>query len=120
MTLSLTRTASDYRISVTDVGAGIPVQDQSQIFERFFRADKTRSREDAEATAGAGLGLAIGRWIAEAHGGRLELVRSDAAGTEFRITLPGLDVDAVGYGTSSTPSTDRDPLVSTFPTEPDP
>jgi heavy metal sensor kinase len=88
VTLSLSHTPSEYHISVADVGPGIPLEAQSQVFERFFRVDKTRSRTDAEATAGAGLGLAIGRWIAEAHGGRLELVRSDSAGTEFRLALP--------------------------------
>ena len=90
VTLSLTRHAAEYHICVADNGPGIPADAQSQIFERFFRADKTRSREAAEVgeTSGAGLGLAIGRWIAEAHGGRLELVRSNVQGTEFRIALP--------------------------------
>jgi signal transduction histidine kinase len=73
---------------VTDEGAGIPPEAQSQIFERFFRADKARSRTSGDATAGAGLGLAIGRWIAEAHGGRLELVKSSASGAEFLLALP--------------------------------
>jgi two-component system, OmpR family, sensor kinase len=88
VTLSLTRTVNEYHLSVIDVGPGIPAEAQSHIFERFFRADKSRSREDAGETSGAGLGLAIGRWIAEAHGGRLDLVRSDMRGTEFRLTLP--------------------------------
>jgi heavy metal sensor kinase len=88
VTLSLSHTPNEYHVSVADVGPGIPLEAQSQVFERFFRVDKARSRSDAEATAGAGLGLAIGRWIAEAHGGRLELVRSDSAGTEIRLALP--------------------------------
>jgi len=50
--------------------------------------DAARSRVDASATSGAGLGLAIGRWIAEAHGGRLELVQSRPGRTEFLIELP--------------------------------
>jgi signal transduction histidine kinase len=88
VTLSLTRRAREYHICVADTGPGIPADAQTQIFERFFRADKTRSREGADETSGAGLGLAIGRWITEAHGGRLELVRSTDQGTEFRVVLP--------------------------------
>jgi heavy metal sensor kinase len=88
VTLALTRAANEYRILVTDEGPGIPPEVQGQIFERFFRADKSRARDGSGATSGAGLGLAIGRWIAEAHGGRLELVRSDARGTELCLTLP--------------------------------
>ena len=88
VTMSLAHTPNEYHISVADIGPGIPLEAQAQVFERFYRVDKARSRSGAEATAGAGLGLAIGRWIAEAHGGRLELVRSDSAGTEFRLALP--------------------------------
>jgi heavy metal sensor kinase len=88
VTLALTRTSHEYHITVTDEGPGIPLEAQPQVFDRFFRADKARSRENVDATAGAGLGLAIGRWIAEAHGGRLELVRSDSNGSEFRLALP--------------------------------
>ena len=88
VTLALTRTLHEYHITVTDEGPGIPLDAQSHVFDRFFRADKARSRERGDATAGAGLGLAIGRWIAEAHGGRLELVRSDTNGSEFLLALP--------------------------------
>jgi heavy metal sensor kinase len=96
--LALTRNTHTYQITVTDEGAGIPVEAQAHIFDRFFRADKARSRERAETgeSSGAGLGLAIGRWIAEAHGGRLDLVRSDSRGTEFRMTLPAPDDRAPG------------------------
>jgi heavy metal sensor kinase len=71
-----------YELSVTDSGPGIPVDMQSRIFERFFRADRARSR------TGAGLGLSIARWIAEAHLGRIELVRSDATGSKFSVRIP--------------------------------
>lgn len=67
-------------IRVSDTGTGIAPEDRGRIFERFFRADRT--------TGGAGLGLPIARWIAEAHGGSLTLERSDAGGTTFRIELP--------------------------------
>lgn len=80
--------AASYRIVVSDTGPGIPTEAQAQLFERFYRADRARSRSTSSATGGAGLGLAIGRMVAEAHGGRLELVRSSAQGSEFALTLP--------------------------------
>jgi signal transduction histidine kinase len=67
-------------IRVSDSGAGISPADQARIFERFFRAGRTGG--------GAGLGLPIARWIAEAHGGSLTLERSDGAGTTFTVVLP--------------------------------
>ena len=78
---------SFYVLRVTDCGPGIPQELQSRIFERFFRADKARSRSEGDS-GGAGLGLSIARWIAEAHHGRLELTRSDASGTTFTASLP--------------------------------
>ncbi len=77
----------EYRITVTDTGPGIPADAQGQIFERFFRADKARSHIMGER-AGAGLGLPIARWIAEAHQGRLELLRSDSTGSTFGAFFP--------------------------------
>jgi two-component system OmpR family sensor kinase len=75
-----------YELSVTDTGPGIPAEMQSRVFERFFRADRARSRTGADG--GAGLGLSIARWIAEAHLGRIELVRSDATGSKFTVRIP--------------------------------
>jgi two-component system OmpR family sensor kinase len=75
-----------YELSVTDSGPGIPAEMQSRVFERFFRADRARSRSGADG--GAGLGLAIARWIAEAHLGRIELVRSDPTGSRFTVRIP--------------------------------
>jgi len=85
--LSCQREADRYVISVSDNGSGIPSELQPRIFERFFRADKARSRAEGE-TGGAGLGLAIARWIADAHHGRLELTRSDSSGSTFTAILP--------------------------------
>jgi signal transduction histidine kinase len=75
---------------VTDTGTGIPAEAQPHIFERFYRVDKARARAEAAhaAGSGAGLGLSIARWIAEAHGGRLELECSEAAGSTFVASLP--------------------------------
>lgn len=79
--------ASQYFIGVQDTGQGIPGDAQPRIFERFFRVDKVRSRSESDG-GGAGLGLSIGRWIAEAHGGRIELTSSDPHGSTFTVFLP--------------------------------
>jgi heavy metal sensor kinase len=71
-----------YMIAVEDTGEGIPADMQSRIFERFFRADKARTHQNDDG-AGAGLGLAISRWIAEAHLGALKLSSSTAKGSVF-------------------------------------
>jgi len=87
ISLQCRREHDDYSLSVSDTGTGIPVELQKRIFERFFRADKARSRAEGDS-GGAGLGLSIARWIAEAHHGRLELSKSDATGTMFTAWLP--------------------------------
>jgi heavy metal sensor kinase len=74
-------------LAVSDTGAGIPGELQTRIFDRFFRVDTARSREDGDKS-GAGLGLSIARWVVEAHQGNLELTRSDAAGSVFSAFLP--------------------------------
>jgi signal transduction histidine kinase len=81
---------AEYVITVTDSGGGIPLESQPHIFERFYRADQARARGEIGETGGAGLGLPIARWIAEAHRGRLQLRRSDESGSVFAIHLPHL------------------------------
>ena len=88
VTIGLGRDARSYRIIVSDTGPGIPEEARGKVFERFYRVDKARSREAVSDSGGAGLGLAIGRWIAEAHGGTLALTRSSEAGSTFEIGLP--------------------------------
>ncbi len=78
---------SRYVMTVSDTGQGIPLDLQPRIFERFFRADKVRSRSGNDG-GGAGLGLSISEWIVQAHGGQLELSRSDKDGSTFRVYLP--------------------------------
>jgi two-component system, OmpR family, sensor kinase len=87
VTLTCRREGNNYVLSVCDNGPGIPAELQPRIFERFFRADKARSRGEGE-TGGAGLGLSIARWIVEAHQGRLTLARSDSSGSTFTATFP--------------------------------
>jgi heavy metal sensor kinase len=84
----LDRANGSYALSVADHGSGIPPELQHRIFDRFYRVDSARAREQETATSGAGLGLSIARWIAEAHGGRLDLFESRPGRTEFRLTLP--------------------------------
>ncbi len=71
-------------IEVTDTGEGIAPEHQANVFERFYRVDKTRSR----AEGGAGLGLAIARLAVERHGGRIELDSTPGRGSTFRVLLP--------------------------------
>ena len=75
-----------YSVSIIDTGEGIPAELHLRVFERFFRADKVRAR--SESGGGAGLGLSISLWIAQAHGGRVELTSSSPAGSTFTIGLP--------------------------------
>src|SRR5256712_8118741 len=106
------RAVAEYSLTVRDSGPGIPAEAREKIFERFFRLDPARSpaargssnpadsgggdsgapkttpESAGGGTAGAGLGLAIARWIAEAHQGRLTLVQSDASGSTFTAILP--------------------------------
>lgn len=74
-------------VVVSDTGPGIPTEVQDRVFERFFRAEKARTSGDT-ANGGAGLGLAICRWIAHAHDGSLELTSSSSAGSTFTFSIP--------------------------------
>jgi heavy metal sensor kinase len=71
-------------ITVQDSGVGIPKEEQSKIFERFYRVDKARSR----AQGGAGLGLAIAQWIVTQHGGSIGVESRFGDGATFRVELP--------------------------------
>lgn len=85
VTLDLERSDGNYLLSVTDNGPGVPSEARQHIFERFYRADRTRTKAE---DSGAGLGLAIARWIARAHDGEIELDDSSGSGTKFIVRLP--------------------------------
>ena len=80
------RSLDDGRVelAVRDDGPGIPQEAKSRIFERFYRVDKARSREQG----GTGLGLAIVKNVMEAHGGEVRVESAPGAGTTFFLTLP--------------------------------
>ena len=87
ITLRLLSANGNPQVHVSDSGIGIPGEDLSRIFERFYRADKSRSRD----LGGSGLGLSIAKWIAEVHQGGIE-ARSEAnGGSTFIVALPGAE-----------------------------
>jgi signal transduction histidine kinase len=74
-------------VSVTDTGEGIPAEDLPNMFERFYRVDKSRAR----ATGGTGLGLTIAKRLVEAHGGRISFESEVGKGSRFTFTIPIAD-----------------------------
>lgn len=84
ITLEVGPTQDGVEISVADNGIGIPPEDLSRIFERFYRVDKGRSRE----LGGTGLGLSIVRHIVEAHGGQVRVESKPGKGSRFIFSLP--------------------------------
>jgi heavy metal sensor kinase len=96
--IALCSDSAMHRVVIRDSGPGIPTEVAAHIFDRFYRGDSARARDAGAAVrihedshgVGAGLGLAIARWVAEAHGGSLVLAKSSAEGSEFVFTLPVL------------------------------
>ena len=84
--IALTAAENEAHIAVRDSGVGIETKELESIFERFHRADKARSRE----TPGAGLGLAIARWIANVHGGSITAESTVGLGSVFHVRLPAV------------------------------
>jgi two-component system phosphate regulon sensor histidine kinase PhoR len=81
--LAATRRDGTYAITVSDSGPGIPSEDLSRVFERFYRVDKSRARP-----GGTGLGLAIVKHLVELHGGEAHAENRAEGGARFTITLP--------------------------------
>jgi heavy metal sensor kinase len=84
VTISVERRDGTALFAVQDTGIGIPQDELSRVFDRFYRVDKARSRE----MGGAGLGLSIARWIAELHRGSIGVQSTLGQGSRFTVTLP--------------------------------
>jgi two-component system phosphate regulon sensor histidine kinase PhoR len=82
--LALTVENSSALIEVSDNGRGIPASALPQVFERFYRQSDLK---DSRVT-GFGLGLAISKWIVDAHGGTIEVESAEGKGSRFSISLP--------------------------------
>lgn len=91
ITITASQTDEAVAIEIGDSGIGIPKEDLSRIFERFYRVDRTRSRE----LGGTGLGLSIVKHIVEAHGGRITVESEIGKGSRFTLLFPRQEV-AVG------------------------
>jgi len=78
------RLAAEVQVSVEDTGIGIPAESLGKIFDRFYRVDEARTR----ASGGTGLGLALARWIAEAHHGSIDVRSTPGVGSCFTVHLP--------------------------------
>jgi signal transduction histidine kinase len=85
VTVRIARRDGQLHLSVEDEGPGVPPEDAGRIFERFFKADRARQRDDSR---GSGLGLAIARENAHLHGGEITLDRANGAGARFMVMLP--------------------------------
>ena len=84
ITVGTTRKQGVVEVTVTDQGIGIPIADQSRVFERFFRVDQARSRD----TGGSGLGLSIVKHVCENHGGEVSLWSVPGEGSTFTMRFP--------------------------------
>jgi len=84
ITITASQQANWVEVSVSDTGEGIPAEELPNIFERFYRVDKSRAR----ATGGSGLGLTIAKRLVEAHGGKIEASSELGNGSRFTFTLP--------------------------------
>lgn len=88
LTITVESDSEQHSVSVSDTGSGIVEEDRAKIFDRFYRSDKARTRDNTNGKNGVGLGLSIAAWIAEVHHGSLRLKQSDSNGSVFQVELP--------------------------------
>ena len=104
--IGLGKANNQARITISDTGPGIPPEDLPHIFERFYRAEKARTRQ--RDGKGYGLGLSIAYWIVRNHGGRIEVSSTSDKGSTFCVWLPlaegscGEETKVSGAGTHAT------------------
>jgi heavy metal sensor kinase len=84
--VELSHSGESATVNVTDTGIGISDDNLPHIFERFYRADASRSRD----IEGTGVGLAIVHWVVEAHGGQISVQSQTGEGTRFQVKLPAI------------------------------
>lgn len=86
--IRLARRGKEGVFSVTDTGQGVAKEELPKVFERFYRTDESRSRQNG----GTGLGLPIARWIAQRHGGSIEVLSRKGVGSRFSLVVPLLEL----------------------------
>ena len=91
ISVSVTQNPRNTVLTVKDTGIGISEEDQERIFERFYRVDKSRSKE----VGGTGLGLSIVKHAVMIHKGKVECNSIVGEGTEFIVTIPNEPTDAI-------------------------
>ena len=106
--IAVSRNGRFAAFSVSDTGIGIPPDARPHIFERFYRADQARAREQQ----GSGLGLAIGKWIAEAHQGEISVMSQPGQGSTFTVLLPAVRWSEGWPATSPQEAAAREPRPS--------
>ena len=84
LSVETVKAVSMLKIIVQDTGIGIPSEEHQRIFARFYRKDKSRSRQ----LGGHGLGLAIAKWIVDAHQGTIQVRSSVGEGSTFTVRIP--------------------------------
>jgi signal transduction histidine kinase len=94
VTVSAERHDSSVEVRVADTGVGISPEHLPRLFERFYRADPARSRDDG----GTGIGLAIARSVVEAHGGHITAESEPGAGAAFTFDLPAAPIPKTRRG----------------------
>lgn len=115
VTVQVARDGNRVRLTVADTGRGIDAAALPHVFDRFYRADKARSREQG----GTGLGLAIARWIVDQHGGQINVNSTLGKGTEVMVELTGLSADELAtepYEANDTPDIGRQSPETEGPT----
>ncbi|MDW4908154.1 HAMP domain-containing sensor histidine kinase [Streptomyces sp. ADMS] len=90
----VTDARDEFAVEVSDTGSGIPAGDLPYVFDRFWRAEKSRNR----STGGSGLGLAIVLKLAEAHGGTVDVTSTEGEGATFTLRLPTADTEGTAAG----------------------